>query len=323
MEGMSSHSTVPPGFGVVAMLPHPTQGPRTNEPLELPCQLDEWELERLGGQGSLACVYRGRGVVRGRPKVAGVAAQAETVAVKVLRRRWEQRPQASSLLAREVEVSREVRNRHLISILDSHLEAAPYYVVMPWLEGETLEWLLARGRRPSVPVALWLARQVAEALGALHTRGWMHGDVKPGNLFVSSTGHATLVDLGFCRRTKEVADVKRRELVGTVNYIAPEALTSSLAPDIRSDLYSLGVTLYETLAGRLPFVGDNLADLALQHRQAIPPDLRALVPGLNRGVAHLVHRLLAKDPLRRPQTPAELMRMLVGLEIETFEECAV
>jgi eukaryotic-like serine/threonine-protein kinase len=310
--GISAHSTVPPGFGAVGLVPS-SASPQRAEPFALPCRLGDWELEKFGGQGSLACVYRGRGIMPTKPA-------ADLVAVKVLRRRWEQRPQAASLLAREVEVAREVKSPHLISILDAQLKEAPYYVVMPWLEGETLEWLLARGRRPSVPVALWIARQVAEALGALDARGWMHGDVKPGNLFVSPRGHATLVDLGFCRRTKDVADVKRRELVGTVNYIAPEALTSSLAPDIRSDLYSLGVTLYEMLAGRLPFVGDNLADLALKHRQAAPPDLRSLMPSLDRRVVHLVHRLLAKDPLRRPQNPAELIRLLAALEIETFEE---
>ncbi len=93
-------------------------------------------------------------------------------------------------------------------------------------------------------------------------------------------------------------------MLGTFHYIAPEFLTSAIRADIRSDIYSLGAVLFRILAGRLPFEGGDLAELASQHKQSLPPELRRIAPHLPAGVARLVHGMLAKDPLRRPQTSA-------------------
>ena len=167
---------------------------------------------------------------------------------------------------------------------------------------------------------LWIARQVAEALEALDAAGWMHADVKPSNIFLAPEGHVTLLDLGFARRPLEVGSVVDRCVVGTGSYIAPEMITSALRPDIRSDVYSLGVVLFEMLSGRLPYEGKDLAEVASQHKQARPPDLRRLAPHLPRGVIRLVQQMLAKEPLRRPQSPRELIARLVELEIGSFAE---
>jgi serine/threonine protein kinase len=107
---------------------------------------------------------------------------------------------------------------------------------------------------------------VAEALDALHAAGWMHADVKPSNVFVSSSGHVTLIDLGFARSADERGSIADRPLLGTLNYMAPEVLYSSRGGDIRSDVYSLGVTLFEMLTGRLPFDSQDVAELASQQR---------------------------------------------------------
>jgi serine/threonine protein kinase len=108
-------------------------------------------------------------------------------------------------------------------------------------------------------------------------------------------------------------------VLGTVNYMAPEMLSSSAGGDIRSDVYSLGVTLFEILTRRLPFDGDDIGELAAHHRQDLPGDVRAQVPHLPTRAARLVHRILAKDPLRRP-LPREVIDRLVRLEVETFDE---
>ncbi|HTU25212.1 MAG TPA: protein kinase, partial [Pirellulales bacterium] len=175
-------------------------------------------------------------------------------------------------------------------------------------------------RRPAVPVALWIARQVAEALEALSAAGWMHSDVKPSNIRVSTAGHATLVDLGSAQRHGEQRSLADRPVVGTLAYMAPEMLLSSIAADVRSDIYSLGITLYELLTGRLPFATDDKRRLVLDHRQELPSDLRLAAPQLPTHVARLVRQMLAKQPLRRPQTPRELIDRLVRLEIDTFAE---
>jgi serine/threonine protein kinase len=135
---------------------------------------------------------------------------------------------------------------------------------------------------------------------------------------VSPDGHATLLDLGFARQPADATSIVDRCVTGTMHDIAPEMLTSALRPDIRSDIYSLGATLYETLGGRPPFQAPSLEQLADLHRQAEPRPLRLLNPHVPAEVARFVHQMLAKEPLRRPQTPAEVVERLVRLEIETF-----
>ena len=192
---------------------------------------------------------------------------------------------------------------------------------MPWLEGTTLQAYTAGRRLLDPPAVLWIARQTAEALAALDQAGWMHGDIKPSNIFLSPQGHVTLLDLGLARHRDETVEGPRA-IAGTGYYLAPEHVSSAFRPDIRSDIYSLGVVLYQLLAGRLPLEGATLEQMAVAHKQTAPLNLRRVVPHVPRRVAELVHRMLAKDPLRRPQSPSELVAELVRLEIETFSERA-
>lgn len=287
---------------------------RRADPPALPRRVKQWELTELVAEGALARAYRARAA--GSPDD-----RPAPYAVKVLRRRWENDDRALGTLFREALVGRTVAHPHLISVLAAILREPPYFLVMPWLDGWTLQQWLAGGERVDLPVVLWIARQVAEALGALAASGWMHGDVKPSNILVSPEGHVTLLDLGFAQRAgDEPGSVAGRCLLGTCNYIAPEMITSTLAGDIRSDIYSLGVVLFEMLAGRLPFEGDDLAEIIAAHKQARAPELRRLAPHLPAGVVRLVRRMLSKEPLRRPQTPSELIDRLAALEIHAFAE---
>src|SRR5215469_15166754 len=271
-----------------------------------------WQLLRRIGEGQLSQVYAARPVSHPADRPAGYA-------IKILADRWAGHPAAIEVMRREAVVGRKISHPHLISVLSAHVGAAPYFLVMPLLEGASLAQRLAAGDRPTVPVALWFARQAAEALDALHQAEWMHADVKPSNLFVSPDGHATLLDLGFARQPVDASSIVDRCVTGTMHYIAPEMLTSALRPDIRSDIYSLGATLYETLGGRPPFHAPSLEELADLHRQAEPHPLRLLNPLLPAEIGRLVHQMLAKEPLRRPQTPSEIIERLVSLEIETFD----
>ncbi len=282
---------------------------------ELPRRLGQWELVELAAEGSLARVYRARAAECHGDQPPGYA-------VKMLRPQWEDDSRAVAMLAREVEVARDVSHPHLIPVLRGRVSRPPQFLVMPWLSGTTLQAILDSAADLDLPTTLWFARQTAETLDALHRAGWMHGDVKPGNVFVSPEGHVTLLDLGFARRPGEIGSAVDRCVLGTCNYMAPEWITSALRPDIRSDVYSLGAMLYEMLSGRPPFLGRSLAELAGQHCRAIPPSLRILAPHLPADVVRLVHRMLAKEPLRRPQTPAELAERLSRLEIRAFSERA-
>jgi serine/threonine protein kinase len=286
---------------------------RANSEQEESLRVHDWRMVEKVAESVLFELHRAR------PMGAGATQHAPYV-FKLLRPSWEQRPEAVEVLRREALVGSTVSHPHLVPVLAANVKSPPYFVVTPWLAGTTLDRFCSRPL--DLPEALWVTRQASEALEALDRQGWTHGDIKPTNIRVSREGHVTLLDLGFARRQDEAGSVIARCFVGTANYMAPEMITSTLQVDIRSDIYSLGVVLFELLTGRLPFEGGDLAELATLHRQAQPPDLRRLAPHLPASVVRLVREMLSKHPLRRPQTPQELTHRLMDLEISTFGERA-
>ncbi len=319
--------------------PAPARARQHCAPAALFQPLGRWVPVELVAEGPISRVYRaraGRDKTTGDQRPDGEAICQEnaddrpaTYAIKVLRERWLQDAKAVALMCREVQAARAIRHPHVISVLAAGLQDPPYYIVTPWLRGRTLRERLADSRPMDLPVALWIVRQVAEALQGMYAAGWMHGDVKPSNVFVSPEGHATLLDLGFARKangpyTANGADaVERRYFTGTGSYLAPESVTSTLTADIRSDIYGLGVVLFEMLCGRLPFVGDDLAAVVDQHCRASVPNPRRFAPQIPIEVMRLVRQMLCKEPLRRPQTPQELAGRLSELEIQSFGERTV
>jgi eukaryotic-like serine/threonine-protein kinase len=291
---------------------HPVTSSATAADRTLVGRIGPWQLVRLISESELARVYVAR------PADAAEEAAAAYV-VKVLRKEWWRDPHAIEMQRRAAWVGRKVSHPHLLPVLSAGVEQPPFYTVSPKIEGRSLARILEQQRRLPLGITLWIARQVAEALDALHTTARMiHSDVKPANIVVAPDGHATLVDLGFVHTPGESRHWSTRPVYGTLNYLAPEALTSSLAASPQSDVYSLGVTLYEIVAGGLPFVGRDAERLIRQHREAKPDCIRSHRPETPGGVASLIHRMLAKDPLRRPESAAAVAEELVRLEIECF-----
>jgi serine/threonine protein kinase len=235
-------------------------------------------------------------------------------AVKVLREDWEDRATAVKLLQREARAGLAVRHPHLVRLRHTHVLRPPYFLVMDLLPGETLRRRLRRDYRLDVPTALWIMRQTAEALTALHRAGFVHGDVKPDNIRLVDAGTAVLIDLGFAHRPGENAHLHRRGyILGTVNYLAPELCTSEPEAGLGSDLFSLGVTLFEALSGQLPHPPGPI-EQSLRRRCTEPPaDLRRLAV-LPPGLFLLVERLLARQPEDRPRAAA-VVQQLIALEI--------
>ena len=191
-------------------------------------------------------------------------------AVKVLRLPHQHDAEAVAALRRESMVGRQVSHPHVISILTARVDQAPYYVVMPRLDGLSLRSVLRQTGHIACNRVLWLVRQVAEGLDALHKRGWLHGDVKPDNVVATVQGHVTLIDLGFARPLGLPRSTSQRPLMGTLQYAAPECFVTSRTEDQRSDIYSLGVTLYELLTHRLPFDSKDPRRLVLAHLEQNP-----------------------------------------------------
>jgi serine/threonine-protein kinase len=282
-------------------------------PAALP-MIDAWRLTHRAGSGSTAVVYLAQ------PIEQSVDTESD-YALKVLRDELADDRQAQHRLRREVAVARAVSHPNLVPILAANLQDAPYYLLMPRFRGTTLDRVLAKVKRIDVPRALWVARQIAEALGALHAAGWMHLDVKPANVAMDPSGHCTLFDLDLSLPTPRAgaaAETSTGCLHGTLKYTAPELFTSARSAVNASDVYSLGVLLYQMLAGRLPFACSAPHQLVEAHREQLPPSLRTFVPALPVRVSRLVTRMLSKEPNRRPATDGELQDELSRLEIETF-----
>ncbi len=295
----------------------PGTAPLPAPPAAAPVAIGSWQLDGLVAEGSFSQVYRVR-------PAAASADRPAAYAMKVLRPEHEEDSQALALFRREAQAGRRIAHSHVIPVLDAAVQHPPRFLVMPLLEGCTLEDRLGRNgdgrrlRRPDPPEALWIARQAAEALTAFHREGFVHGDIKPANLFLNDALHVTLIDLGFARRAGGTAG--EAVTMGTVRYMAPETLCRGHAADIRSDLYSLGVVLFEMLFGRHPFESDDPAELAAAHRTVRPRGQRGQAPHLDGALFSLLASLLAKEPLRRPQTPAELTERLAAAEIACFAD---
>jgi len=258
-------------------------------------------------------------VYRARPRSSPVESSSD-YALKVAKQDAEgHTATAAALIRREARVGHAVTHRHLTSILSSHVNEPPHYVVMPCLEGATMEAAIDVAETIPLPHALWTLRQAAQGIRALHDNGWLHSDIKPQNIFVSPNGHVTLLDLGLARKIGCAECAADGPLVGTMAYTAPESLNSVDEPGPLSDIYSAGVTLFKMLTGSLPFTADNATDLANAHLYSTPPDPRRLNPLLPTRVVRLIGRMLAKQPERRPDA-GELVASLADLEIETFGE---
>lgn len=263
-------------------------------------------LTRLGG-GLLTSVYAARELATDSP-----------CAVKVIREDWDDQPTAVKLLQREARACLAVQHPHLVHLRQAHVTTAPYYLVMELLPGESLRRRLRRDFRLAPDVALWVVRQSAEALAALHRAGFIHGDVKPDNIRLLGDGNTILLDLGFTHRPGENSALLRQGYVlGTVDYLAPELCGGEPVDSPAGDLFSLGVTLFEMLTGRLPYPPGSLHETLRRHEQEPAEDLHRHLPDAPPALGRLVGRLLARQPTDRPRTHA-LVQQLIALEIQAL-----
>jgi serine/threonine-protein kinase len=254
------------------------------------CALDgRYELHALIGEGTFGRVYRGRDRRLARP-----------VAVKVIKPWWAEDPEWARSFEREAQLMASVSDPRIVQIFDvGHAEEGLYYVAELG-HGESLAARLRRGPLPARD-ARDVAEQLSRALSCAHARRVVHGDVKPANVLISPTGQVKVTDFGLARLLGG-SSAEQPGVAGTPSYMAPEqARGRGTTP--ASDVYSVGVVLYEMLAGHPPFVGGTAVDLALHHLQDPPPPLPSGVPA---ALTAIVERALAKDPEERYLSGGEL-----------------
>jgi serine/threonine-protein kinase len=270
-----------------------------------------WRLVQLLGQSKWATVYRAR------PSAAGPSCPADYV-VKLARPDGSAGPTAAQLIRREALVGSLVSHHHLCCVLSSRVHRPPWYLVMPYYEGQSIQQILTASRSIGSSRAVWIVRQAAEALTALHHAGWIHSDIKPANVFVSPNNHTTVLDLGLARRIEGEECQGRGPLAGTLAYAPPESFSSLVDLGPASDIYSLGVMLYQMLCGALPFDEQEPGKLAAAHVHCHPPDPRNRNPQLSADLVQLLRCMMDKQPSRRPVLE-DLTQWLDSLQDEAWE----
>lgn len=259
--------------------------------------LDHYELRRLVGRGGMADVY------------AGYDPHFEReVAVKVFKREEEQMLRR---FIREAHLMASLSNPHLVPVYDtgaSQLNGLTwYYIVMPFMAGGTLR---ARIRRSplSLEEARYDLRDIADALDYIHSRGIIHRDIKASNVLLDLEGQCYLSDFGIARTNSDVTQLTSTgNVLGTVDYVAPELFEPDHRADALSDLYSLGVLLFEMVTGRLPFFAENQIALVTMHMNAQPPAPSSFNPQIPPAVDRVILRALSKRPEQRYQSATALV----------------
>lgn len=229
------------------------------------------------------------------------------VALKVLHPHLADDPQFLDRLGREAKVAARLSHPHVVGVLDQGADGHLAYLVMEYIKGHTLRDVIDERGALATRLALALIDPVVEGLGAAHSAGLIHRDIKPENVLIADDGRIKLGDFGLARAI--TTSTSTGSLIGTVAYLCPELVLGNLA-DARSDIYSVGIMLYEMLTGQQPFDGETPIRVAFQHVNSSVPAPSGLVPGLASEVDELVQWCTAKDPDQRPVDGNALLQEL-------------
>jgi eukaryotic-like serine/threonine-protein kinase len=263
-------------------------------------KVDRYVLLDLIGQGGMGRVYLAQDTRLNRQ-----------VALKILSPERINNPRAIARFQREARVGAQLQHENLVRIYDFGESSGRYFLVMEYIEGKTIGTLITdQGAIPSA-TAVRLVRQVAMGLEHAHRKGLIHRDVNPYNILVTRDGTAKLADLGLAIDLAEDDRVTREgATVGTFDYVAPEQARQSHSADIRSDIYSLGCSLYHMCTGQVPFPTPSLPEKLFAHQAMEPTPLEKLVPDLPEGLAEVVQRMMRKSPDDRYSTPLQVAQAL-------------
>ena len=249
-----------------------------------------YSLEALVGTGGMADVYRAKDQLLER-----------TVAVKILHQQYENDTEFIARFQREAKAAARITHPNIVNVYDVGVAEGRHYIVMEYVPGRTLkDWIKEEERVPAGQ-ALQIARKIAGALAQAHANNLVHCDIKPHNILVMPDGNIKVADFGIARAVTESTMTYNDNIMGSVHYFSPEQARGTIITP-KSDVYSLGVVLYEMLTGRIPFDGNTAVSIARKHLEEEPQPLRTLIPEIPPAVEALVMRMMAKDPALRPDS---------------------
>lgn len=268
---------------------------------------DRYRLEAKLGSGGMSTVYLARDEILDRP-----------VAVKLMHREMTEQPEQLERFNQEARAVAKLSNPNVVAVIDAGEDQGRPYIVLEYVQGETLKQRIARVGALDATEALAYGLEVAQGLGVAHERNMVHRDVKPQNVLIDSTGRAKLTDFGIARELNDEGVTSTGKVIGTTDYVAPEqAMGKDVDP--RSDIYSLGIVLFEMLTGDVPFQADNQIGVAMKHVNEELPDVQEIRPDISAASARVVDRSTTKNPEDRYETIEEMSEDLqAALEVEAI-----
>jgi len=258
---------------------------------------DRYDLGESIGRGGMAEVFLAHDVLLDRP-----------IALKVLFAEYATDPAFVERFRREAQSAANLSHPNIVGVYDWGRVGNTYFIAMEYIQGRTLAAVLAEHKKLTATQACEIAIKIASALGVAHDKGVVHRDIKPGNILIGSNGQVKVADFGIARAFgSDVADALTQagSVMGTATYFSPEQAQGG-QPDPRSDIYSLGIVMYEMIAGRTPFVGDNAVGIAYQQVHNAPSPLHEFALDVPNAFEAIVAKCLAKSPQRRYPNATEL-----------------
>lgn len=261
---------------------------------------NRYRLERQLGSGGMAVVYLAKDLMLERQ-----------VAVKILRQNASQDAAFSERFRQEAKAAAKLSHPNIVTIHDFGLDNERLFIVMEYVPGADLKTILQSKGRFTVEEAIPLLIQACAGIGYAHRAGLVHCDVKPNNLLVTPDQHLKVTDFGIARALGSIQPGEKSSVVwGSPPYLSPEQAAGE-PPSPASDVYALGVVMYEMLTGRLPFTGQNAAELAQQHRLHTPLPPSRYNPSIPPELEEIIFKVLSKEPAARYRTADQLGRVLM------------
>jgi len=276
--------------------------------------LGPYRLDKFVGGGGMGAVFRALDTTLDR-----------IVAVKVLSRQQSGDEEMLKRFRNEAQSAARLDHENIGRVHAVGADDGWHYIVFEFIEGTNLRDVIAAGGPFDVARAIDVTIQVADALEHASQRNVVHRDIKPSNIIITPGGRARIVDMGLARLHHMAGDqdlTVSGMTLGTFDYISPEQARDPRSADVRSDLYSLGCTVYYMLAGRAPFAEGTMVQKLLQHQQDRPPAIESLRPDVPRRFGQIIGRLMEKDPRHRYQRPADLVADLVAMAADLGIELA-
>ena len=265
-------------------------------------------LSRVGG-GGMALVYKAHDVLLNR-----------NVAVKVLRQQFVHDEEFIRRFHREAQSATSLAHPNIVSIYDVGEEDSIYYIVMEYVEGQTLKQYIQQQLSLHVEDAINIMKQLTSAISHAHQNHIVHRDIKPHNILIDREGNVKITDFGIAMAMSATSITQTNSVLGSVHYLSPEQARGGMA-NRKSDIYSLGIVMFELLTGRLPFSGESAVSIALKHLQSETPSLRRWNPKIPQSVENIVLKATAKDPFHRYDSVEDMeMDLVTALDPDRIDE---